>query len=280
MNIAIPGIQGSFHHMVANNFYGKNITLTECNSFKEIPKLITQNVVDGAVMAIETSSDSAILPNYHLIDTNNLSINGEVYLPMTHNLIALPGQKLEDITEVWAHPLAIRHCHKFFRNHPNIKVIEEKQTAIVAKQINRDQLKETAVVSSKKAAEIYGLEILVNKIHTDHSNMTRYFVLNKKRHHHADDYLNNKASIKVVAHHKPGGLLEILTIFAKHKLNLSKILSVPLINNPKNFSFFIDLTFDDYHEYCKAMLTLETRVKELKILGEYAEGKPLLNLFP
>ena len=174
--------------------------------------------------------------------------------------------------------MAIKQCQKFFRAHPEIKIIEEKDTAIVARQISEEKLEGVAAIASEKAAEIYGLEILEEEIQSDLFNMTRYFVLNKQRHHHRDDYLNDKASLKVVSKHVPGSLLEILSIFAKHNLNISKIQSMPIIKEPWSYAFFIDLTFDDYHEYCKALLILEKQVKELKILGEYIQGNPMVEL--
>ncbi len=277
MNIAIQGIKGSFHYIAATTFFGNDITLNECMSFSEMPQLITKNVVDGAIMAIENSIAGAILSNYQLIDAHNLSISGEIYLPMIHNFIALKGQKLEDIKEVWSHPIAIQHCQKFLKKYPHIKIIEEKDTASVAKMIKEQKLKGVAAIASKKAAEIYDLEILEAEIQTDLLNMTRYFVLKKQRHHHPDDYLNNKASLKFVTKHEMGSLAEILKICSKHNLNLSKIQSIPLVKKQWNYAIFIDVTFDDYHQYCQALLSIETKVQELKILGEYPQNKPVFN---
>ena len=276
MNIAIQGIQGSFHHIVANEFFGENITLTECMTFAEIPELLRNNTVDAAVIAIENSLSGAILSNYSLIDQFDLNIQGEVYLPMLHNLMALKGQKIDDIEEIWSHPIAIEHCERFLRDYPHIKIIEERDTALVAKQIKEKKLKGIAAIASKKAADIYGLNILEERIQTDNYNMTRFFILTKLRDFNVEDHLNNKASLKFVTHHQLGNLAEVLNICVKHKLNLSKIQSIPITNEPWNYAFFMDFTFDDYHEYCKALLKLETKVGSLKILGEYAESRPLL----
>ncbi|MDJ0646542.1 MAG: prephenate dehydratase [Flavobacteriaceae bacterium] len=274
MNIAIQGIQGSFHHLVALDFFGNDITLTECMSFSEIPELVITNQVDAAIMAIENSNAGAILSNYALIDNNDLNIKGEFYLPMIHNLMALKGQTIDDIKEVWSHPIAIQHCKQFFKDHPTIKIIEERDTASVAKHIKENKLKGVAAIASKKAAEIFGLTILEEEIQNDRHNMTRFFVLTKKREHQPDDYLNNKASLKFVTHHQLGNLAEILNICVKHNLNLSKIQSIPITEEPWHYAFFIDLCFDNYHKYCQALLEIEPRVDSLKILGEYLESKP------
>ncbi len=271
MKIALQGVKGSFHDIIANQYFGDDIVITECDSFAEIPELIINNTVDAAVMAIENSNVGAILSNYALIDQFNLNIHGEMYLPMIHNLMALEGQRIEDIEEVWSHPIAIQHCQQFFKDHPSIKIIEEKDTASVAKAIKENKLKNVGAIASKKAAEIYGLEILEEEIQNDRYNITRFFILTKSREHHPEDYLNNKASLKFITHHQLGNLAEILNVCVKHNLNLSKIQSIPITNQPWNYAFFIDLIFDDYHEYCKALLILEKKVSHLKILGEYQE---------
>lgn len=276
MNIAIQGTKGSFHDIAATKFYGDEITLTECMSFTEIPELLTKNISDNAIMAIENSLSGSILSNYNLIDKNNLSINGEIYLPMIHNFMALPGQNLADIKEVWSHPIAIQNCQNFLRKFPNIRIIEEKDTASAAKSIRTDELKGVAAIASARAAELYELEILENEIQDDLLNITRYFVLSKQRHHHSEDYLNNKASLKFITRHQTGNLAEILSLFAEHNLSLSKIQSMPISKDPSNYAFFMDITFDDYHGYCQVLLLLEKKVKELKILGEYPQNKIVL----
>lgn len=274
MNVAIQGIKGSFHHLVANEYFGESITIEECLTFSEMPELLKTNVVDAAVMAIENSNIGDILSNYSLIDKNNLNIAGEYYLAMEHNLMALKGQTINDITEVWSHPIAIQECEVFFRNYPNIKLFEEKDTATAAKAIAEKKLKNIAAIASVKSAEIYNLDILEPNIH-DNLNLTRFFILTKKREHQPDDYLNNKASIKFTTKLKLDNLAEILNVCRDYKLQLNKIQSFPNQKRPWEYSFFMDFLFNDYHQYCKALLELQNRVQELKILGEYKENNPI-----
>ena len=141
MKIAIQGIRGSFHDIVANKYFGEDIELVECMSFTDMPALLDDGKVDSAVMAIENSIAGAILPNYALIDEFDLSIEGEVYINIHHHLMGLKGQHLEDIKEVWSHPMALLQCRKFFRSRPEIKLIEEKDTAEVARRIKQKGLK-------------------------------------------------------------------------------------------------------------------------------------------
>jgi len=277
MKIAIQGIKGSFHHIAANEFFGENISLHECMSFDEIPELIKKNIVDGAVMAIENSITGSILPNYLLIDSFNLNVHGEIHLPLINNLMALPGQHLKDIKEVWSDPMAIQNCQPFFNTHPEIRIIEENDITHVAKRIRDKKLLGVATIANKKAAEIYGLEILENEIQADSSDTTRYFILKKNRHHHPEDYLNNKALLKLVTGNEIGSLENILTILSKHNLNIAKIQFIPIVEKSWAYAIFMDLIFDNYIEYCKALLIIEKKVKELKILGEYHENNIFFN---
>ena len=278
MNIAIQGVKGSFHHLVATNFFGKNISLNECMSFEEMPELLRNGTADAAIMAIENTNTGALLSNYVLIDKYDLNIQGEFYLPIEQNLMALKGKKLNDIEEVWSHPIAIKNCENYFRNYPHIKIIEEKDTAFVAKQIKDLKIKGIAAIASKTAADIYGLEILEESIQSDKLNITRFFILTKKRDFNIDVNLHNKATLKFITNHKLGSLAEILNICVKHNLNLSKIQSMPIVSEPWNYAFFIDHDFEDYLEYCNALLEIEKKVTILKILGEYTKGKQVTEM--
>lgn len=271
--IAIQGIRGSFHHQVANQYFGEEIELKECLSFVEIPELINNNIVDAAVMAIENSLAGSILPNYALIDEFNLKIQGEVHLPIHHNLMGLEGQSLSDIKEVWSHPMALLQCRKFFREHPHIKLVEESDTAEVAQRIQEQQLKGIAAVASKNAASIYKLNIIENEIQTRKQNFTRFFILKKKNGNIEKPEITNKASLKFITKHKTGNLTDVLNIFASFSMNLSKIQSLPIIDKPWNYAFFTDVIFEDYKLFQSAITKVKDKTSSLKILGEYQQSK-------
>jgi prephenate dehydratase len=277
MKIAIQGIKGSFHHIVAEKFFGENIELAECMSFTEIPVLLKNDQVESAVMAIENSIAGAILPNYALIDEYELSIEGEVYVNIHHHLMALEGQDLSDIKEVWSHPMALLQCRKFFREHPGIKLVEEKDTAEVARRIQEKNIKGVAAVASKRAADLFGLDIISNDIQTIKHSSTRFFVLKKSKnapyHPSKVENIKDKSSIKFVTQHNKGSLAEILDIFAKHDINLTKIQSLPIIDTPWSYAFFIDLVIDDFVLYKNALHLISKKVKHLKVLGEYHQNR-------
>jgi prephenate dehydratase len=268
IKIAIQGIKGSFHHQVAQEYFDKNIEVDECLSFEELVDSLLQNKSSQAVMAIENSIAGAIIPNYALIDKNNLEIIGEYYLDIHQNLMTLKGQKIEDILEVHSHPMALLQCMEFLKKYPNIKLVEDKDTAETAQRIHRKQLKGIAAIASKTASQLYDLEILAPEIQTINNNMTRFVIISKNK--IETDKLNiNKASLKFELDHKRGSLAAILNVMSDCKLNLTKIQSLPKIETPWKYSFFVDVTFDAYNDFQKAKSIIEIMAEYFKVLGEY-----------
>ncbi|MBG6109472.1 prephenate dehydratase [Flavobacterium sp. CG_23.5] len=271
--IAIQGIKGSFHHQVAQDYYYQNVEVEECLSFEELVDSLLSGKSDQAVMAIENSIAGPIIPNYALIDKNNLHIIGEHYLDIHQNLMALKGQKIEDILEVHSHPMALLQCMEFLKKYPDIKLVEDKDTAETARRIHQNQLKGIAAIASKTASEMYELEILAPEIQTINNNMTRFVIINK-----ADNFVSkneiNRASIKFELDHKRGSLAAVLNVMSDCKLNLTKIQSLPKIETPWKYSFFVDVTFEKYEDYAKAKALLTIMAEYFKVLGEYKNTKP------
>lgn len=266
--IGIQGIKGSFHHQVAQEYFDNNIEVDECLSFEDLVDSLLQNKSNQAVMAIENSIAGAIIPNYALIDKNNLEIIGEYYLDIHQNLMALKNQKIEDILEVHSHPMALLQCMEFLKKYPNIKLVEDKDTAETARRIHQKQLKGIAAIASKTASQLYELEILAPEIQTVNNNMTRFVIVSKNK-TEINNLIINKASLKFELNHKRGSLAAILNVMSDCKLNLTKIQSLPKIETPWKYSFFVDVTFDDYSDFQKAKSIIEIMAEYFKVLGEY-----------
>lgn len=271
--IGIQGIKGSFHHQVAQEYYNQDVVVDECMSFEELVDSLLSGKTNQAVMAIENSIAGPIIPNYALIDKNNLHIIGEHYLSIHQNLMALKGQKMEDIQEVHSHPMALLQCMNFLKQYPNIKLVEDKDTAETARRIHEKQIKGIAAIGSKTASEMYDLEILAPEIQTIKDNMTRFVIINKEDHFVAENEIN-RASIKFELDHKRGSLAAVLNVMSDCKLNLTKIQSLPKIETPWKYSFFVDVTFEKYEDYAKAKSLLEIMAEYFKVLGEYKNTKP------
>ena len=271
--IAIQGIKGSFHHQVAKDYFYQNVAVDECLSFEELVDSLLKGDSDQAVMAIENSIAGPIIPNYALIDKNNLHIIGEHYLDIIQNLMALPGQKIEDIQEVHSHPMALLQCMDFLKKYPNIKLVEDKDTAETARRIRENQIKGIAAIASETAAEMYNLEIIAPSIQTIENNMTRFVILKKENSFVSEDEIN-RASIKFELDHKRGSLAAVLNVMSDCKLNLTKIQSLPKIETPWKYSFFVDVTFEKYEDYAKAKALVSIMAHYFKVLGEYKNTKP------
>jgi prephenate dehydratase len=272
--IAIQGIKGSFHHQVAQEYFDKNIAVDECLSFEELVASLISGKSSQAVMAIENSIAGPIIPNYALIDKYNLHIIGEHYLDIHQNLMALKGQSILDITEVHSHPMALLQCMEFLKTHPLIKLVEDKDTAETARRINEKQLKGIAAIASKTAAEMYDLDILAPEIQTINNNMTRFVILNKTTVAMPENEIN-RASIKFELDHKRGSLAAILNVMSDCKLNLTKIQSLPKIETPWKYAFFVDVTFENYADFEKAKQLIAIMAQYFKVLGEYKNTKPI-----
>lgn len=271
--IGIQGIKGSFHHQVAQEYFSKNVIVDECLSFEELVDNLLSGKSEQAVMAIENSIAGPIIPNYALIDKNNLRIIGEHYLDIHQNLMALKGQKIEDILEVHSHPMAFLQCMEFLKKHPKIKLVEDKDTAETARKIHENRLKGIAAIASKSAAEMYNLAILASEIQTVNNNMTR-FVIIKQNDLIVDRNEINKASLKFDLDHQRGSLAAVLNVMSDCKMNLTKIQSLPKIETPWKYSFFVDVTFENYENYAKAKSLLEIMAEYFKVLGEYKNTRP------
>ena len=270
--IAIQGAEGSNHHKVARDFYGSNIELKECMSFDAlVARLLEGSATDG-VMAIENTIAGSIIPNYALIDSNNLHIVGEEYLNIHHHLMALPGQTIKSIKEVWSHPMALLQCKEFFKKYPHIKLVEDVDTAEVAKRIAKKNIKGIAAIAPKIAAEIFGLQVLEDDIQTIKDNSTRFVIVQTQLPTHSIEGIN-KASLKFELSHKRGSLAAVLNVLSDCKMNLTKIQSLPVIETPWKYSFFVVITFDDYTEYQKLVKIIDIMAEDFKILGTYKNGR-------
>ena len=272
--IAIQGIKGSFHHQVVKEYFSENVGIDECLSFEELIDSLLSGKSEQAVMAIENSIAGPIIPNYALIDKNNIHIIGEHYLNIHQNLMALKGQKIEDIKEVHSHPMALLQCMDFLKQYPNIKLVEDKDTAETARRIQEKQLTGIAAIASKTASEMYNLEIIAPEIQTIKNNMTR-FVIIKKQNSFLPENEINRASIKFELDHKRGSLAAVLNVMSDCKLNLTKIQSLPKIETPWKYAFFVDVTFEKYEDFAKAKSLLNIMAEYFKVLGEYKNTKPL-----
>jgi prephenate dehydratase len=270
--VAIQGVKGSFHHIVSQQFFDTPVATIDCLTFDRVVDSLISQECDAAIMALENSIAGSIIPNYALIDKYNLHIVGEHYLDIQHNLMVLPNQTISDIKEVYSHPMALLQCKEFFRAYPHIKLVEDKDTAEVAERIHENNLKGIGAIASVLAADIFQLDILAHSIQTIKHNETRFAIV-KRTNSEVPEHEINKASIKFEANHKRGSLATILNVMSDCKLNLTKIQSLPIVETPWKYAFFVDVTFTQYEDFKKAKSLIEIMAENFKVLGEYKNAK-------
>ncbi|MEL6918249.1 MAG: prephenate dehydratase [Bacteroidota bacterium] len=272
LKIAIQGIKGSNHHQVANAYFDDSIQLVECMSFDAMVEQLLSGKADKGIMAIENSIAGSIIPNYALISHNNLHIIGEHYLNIHHNLMVFNGQQIQDVREVHSHPMALLQCKEFFKEYPKIKLVEDADTAETAKRIQEHKLKGIAAIAPKMAAELYDLQIIAPEIQTIKNNATRFIIIKTMNKALPEDEIN-KASLRFITDHKRGSLATVLNVMSDCNLNLTKIQSLPVIETPWKYSFFVDVTFEAYANFAKAKALLQIMAEEFRVLGEYKNAR-------
>ena len=271
--VAIQGIAGSYHDIAARNYHeGEEIEIIPCNTFRDVITTIKKDPSVLGMMAIENTIAGSLLQNHELIRESGLSVTGEYKLRISHSLVALPGTSIHEVTEVNSHPIALMQCTDFLDTLPNAKVVEKEDTAMSARWISENQLKGHAAICGKLAAQIYKMEVLAE---TNKRNFTRFLAIADRW--TADEMLRgtdkNKSSLVFALPHTSGSLSKVLSVLSFYDMNLSKIQSLPIIGREWEYLFYIDLTFTDFTRYKQALDAIRPLTKDLKILGEYAEGK-------
>lgn len=272
LRIAIQGIRGSNHHQVAREYFGEGVGLVECMSFHSLVDCLVDGKADKGIMAIENSIAGSIIPNYALIYDKNLHIIGEHYLNIHHHLMALGEQSIDDILEVRSHPMALLQCREFLKTKPHIKMVEDVDTAETAKQIHDKQLRGIAAIAPKVAADLYHLGIIASDIQTIKNNETRFIIIKTINKEWPKSEIN-KASLRFVTDHKRGSLATVLNVMSDCNLNLTKIQSLPIIETPWKYAFFVDVTFDEYDNFAKAKSLLGIMSDDFRVLGEYKNAR-------
>ncbi len=272
--VAIQGYAGAFHDIAARFCFEDNeVEIVPANTFESlIHQLETDHSIDAALMAIENTLYGSLMHNYKLVNDSNLTITGEVFLRIKQNLMTLPGTKIEDLTEVHSHPVAIDQCRKFFLNHPHIRLVETVDTALSAKNILEKNLKTTGAIASTLAADIYGMEIIAESIETHHKNHTRFLVLKRKSNLKLDDQAN-KVSVSFSTTHEVGSLHNVLALMAAYNLNLTKIQSSPIIGKPWEYMFFVDFVVGGKIGFEQGAEAIRPITQNLKVLGVYPMGQ-------
>lgn len=276
--VAIQGTLGSYHDIAAHKYFeGEDIELICCANFEDVFAAIKKDSQTIGMLAIENTIAGSLLHNNELLRQSGTQIVGEYKLRISHSFVCLPEEDWDDITEVNSHPIALMQCREFLSQHPKIKVVEGEDTALSAEIIKTENLKGHAAICSKAAAERYGMKVLQEGIETNKHNFTRFLVVadswqvDELNRHRSKDV--NKASMVFTLPHTEGSLSQVLSILSFYRINLTKIQSLPIIGREWEYQFYVDVAFDNVLRYKQSIAAITPLTKELKILGEYEDGK-------
>ena len=277
--IAIQGTLGSYHDIAAHKYFeGEEIELICCANFEDVFTSIRKDSQVIGMLAIENTIAGSLLHNNELLRQSGTQIIGEYKLRISHSFVCLPEESWEDLTEVNSHPIALMQCRDFLNQHPQLKVVEGEDTARSAEIIKKGKPERACSHLLENGGRTLRNESAPRRTSkANKHNFTRFLVVadpwqvDELRQHHAK--ATNKASMVFTLPHTEGSLSQVLSILSFYNINLTKIQSLPIIGREWEYQFYVDVSFNDYLRYKQSIAAITPLTKELKILGEYAEGK-------
>jgi chorismate mutase/prephenate dehydratase len=269
VRVAFQGERGAFSESAVYTFFGASVDVKPCRDLTEVFESVNKQETQFGVVPVENSLEGSINQTYDLFLTHDLKVCGEIILRVSHCLIANPETSLESVKTVYSHPQALAQCRNFLERLGQ-ELIPTYDTAGSVKMLKEKGLKDAAAVASERAAEIYGMKILVREIEDNPANYTRFFVLSKED---SPKTGKDKTSIIFGAAHTPGSLYHALREFAKRGINLTKIESRPTKQTPWEYNFYLDFEGHRSEERCaEALKALAKSGAYLKILGSYPKA--------
>lgn len=269
MRIAFQGEPGAYSEQAVFNYFG-DVETRPCESFDVVFDSVVSGASEFGLIPIENSLAGSIHQNYDLLLRHDLHIIGEYPLRVQHCLIALPGVKKEEIKKAISHPQALGQCAAYLRNL-GIKAEPVYDTAGSVKILKESGAKDTAAIASRRAAEIYGMQILEEGIEDNPENYTRFLAISKEA---VQPEGESKTSIVFTLKNQPGALFKALSVFALRDIDLTKIESRPLQGKPWEYLFYIDFIGATHEETVQRALDhLGEYALMLRVLGSYSRFK-------
>lgn len=268
-NVSYQGVPGSFSEQALTEYFKeyKKVNAYNVSEFRDVFEALKNDKIDCGVLPIENSSTGGISQVYDLLREYEFSIVGERCIKVNHNLLGIKGTKIEDIKEVYSHTQAFQQSSEFLKNHSSWKLIPYQNTAVSAKYIKDEGDKQKAAIASRKAMELYDLELIQENINFNHNNFTRFIIIGKQL-NKSDEC--NKVSVVFSLPHKAGLLYDALRIFSDNNVNMMKIESRPMLDKSWEYFFYIDFEGNLNDENVKtAVETLKEFSYYFKLLGNY-----------
>lgn len=272
MKIGYQGIKGAYSEAAIYKYYGKNVETIGYDIFDDVFEAVKKGKADYGLVPVENTIAGSIVENYDLLLKEDVFVVAEVFLKISHSLLSHKGNRLKNIRKAYSHPHALEQCREFLKKH-KIKPIPEYDTAGAAKIVEERNKTDEAAIAPKLCAEIYGLNIIREGIETSKYNTTKFFVFAKKS-KVPKNIKKEKTSIAFKAKHYPGSLVNCLQRLSKNGINMTKLESRPIPENPWEYVFYVDFIGGIDDENVKLALNeMETTATFIKILGSYPKGR-------
>lgn len=272
MRAAFQGIKGAYSELAVYRFFGRRVETVSCDTFDEVFESVVSNSVDCAVVPVENTIAGSVVENYDLMLSSSTAVVAEVYQPIRHCLLACEGASLASIKEAFSHPHALKQCKDFLKTN-GIAASPLYDTAGAASQVAQWKRTDCGAIASELCAEIYNMSVIASDIQSNSSNTTRFFVIVAKD-RVPEDIRAEKTTIAFATKHAPGALVDALKIFQKYRLNLTRLESRPIPENPWEYVFYTDFEGGLHEPATQAALAeLKAQAAFVKVLGSYAMGK-------
>jgi prephenate dehydratase len=275
IKVAFQGTRGAYSEEALYKYFSEDVEAVGFELSEQVCEALREGEVAMGILPVENSIVGNVTVNLDLLHKYNVFAIGEVYFPINHCLLAKPGVRLEEIRSVHSHPIALAQCRDFLNKH-EIKSIPEYDTAGSSKLLAEKDVREEATISSALCAEYYDLEVINNDVQKVKNNITRFLIFVNEE-NIPDGIAQEKTSIAFSTNHNPGALLNCLQQFAEHNLNLTKLESRPIPENPFMYTFFVDFMGSINDKNVKdCLINLNKDTKSIKVLGCYPEGHKVL----
>jgi prephenate dehydratase len=265
--VAYQGERGAYSEDAVAAVFGNHAEMVPCLEFRDAFDAVDAGQATYAVLPVENSIEGTVAQVNDLLLEHDLTVTGEVIVPIDHCLIAIPKTAIANIRVVYSHPQALGQCRKFLARHPSWKQIPTYDTAGSVRLIRERGRRDEAAIASRRSAQLYRMNVLSEGIQTDHENYTRFFVLEK---HPKTIRTADKTSIAFITKNVPGSLHACLGEFATRGINLTKLESRPRRARPWNYVFYADFEGSMDEPRCReAVGALVTTAGFVKVFGSY-----------
>lgn len=266
--VACQGVEGAYSQIACEKIF-KSPFIMYFKNFDAVFQAIEQGLCQYGILPIENSTAGSVKKIYDLMIHHNFSIVRTFRLKIDHNLLALPGAKLENIKQIYSHEQAINQCSDFLKNLNGVQIIPVENTAVAANMVAQSGRTDVAAISSRSCEELYGLKSLADSIQDKGNNRTRFICISKNLEIYPG---SDKTSIMMVLPHKPGALYKVLARMYVLGINVIKLESRPIPDRDFEFMFYFDLETSIYsEEFVQLMCELDDLCEEFKYLGSYTE---------